>query len=277
MGLVINTNQSSLMIQRNLAKATAEMSTYMERLSTGLRINNATDDAAGLALSEKLKTQINSSDIAKNNVQTGINLVQVGESDLGTVHENLQRMRDLAVQSANGVYSADERAALDNEFQQRLTEIDRIFSSSEFSGTMLFDSTTPAAIEIQAGANNTTEDRIDLNEDTIFEDMVGNLSTVGGDITDVTNARAAIDSLDTDITDISAKRSYAGAMINRLASTIERIDVKKENMSSAFSVIRDADIAVEAANLTRVQILQQSAASLLQQANQSQGIALSLL
>lgn len=280
MGLVINTNTSSMMIQRNLAQATQELSIYMERLSTGLRINSATDDAAGLALSEGLKAQIKSSDIAKNNVQTGINMMQVAEGDMGTIQENLQRMRDLAVQSANGVYSTAERTALNNEFVQRRTEIDRISASSEFSGINLLDNSTAGSVVIQAGTNNTGNDQINIATNSVFgllSSAAAGLNIASNSITSVLNAQNAITALDTAIGTVSTRRSAAGAMTNRLTDTLDRIDVRKENMSAAFSIIRDADIAVEAAALTRTQILQQSAASLLQQANQAPTLALSLL
>lgn len=277
MGLVINTNQSALMIQHNLSKATQELNTYMERLSTGLRINSAADDAAGLALSEDLRAQIKSSDVAKNNVQTGVNMMQIAESDLGTIHENLQRMRDLAVQSANGVYSGSERTALNNEYAQRVAEITRITNSSEFSGLKLLTGAIGATLNIQAGTNNSADDRINIAANSVFGNVLTAITSDSGNISTVGAAQTAIGNLDNDIEAISTRRSNIGAMTNRLEGTLERIDVRKENMSASFSIIRDADIATEAAALTRVQIIQQSAASLLQQANQAPGLALSLL
>jgi len=282
MSVVINTNLSSVMVQRNLNKTTNEMNTYMKRLSTGLRINSSADDAAGLALSEKIKSHVDSSDVAKNNAQTGINMLQVAESDLNAIHENLQRMRDLAVQAANGVYSTSERNALGREVQERLEEIDRITNSSAFSDLKLLDGTLAGqadGVRLQIGTSyEVSTNTIDIAQ--AFQSAAtsaGGLNLVGLTISTVTGAREAMEALDDAISEVSDRRSIIGATANRLESTVQRIDVRKENLLSSYSVIRDADIAVEAANLTRVQILQQSSASLLQQANQSTSIALQLM
>lgn len=282
MSVVINTNLSSLMVQRNLTNTTNEMNTYMKRLSTGLRINSAADDAAGLSLSEKLKSHVASSDVAKNNALTGINMLQVAESDLSTVHESLQRMRDLSVQAANGVYSTSERQALSREVNERLAEIDRISNSSAFSDLKLLDGTLAAQAEgvlLQVGTDWEISTNT-INIATAFQSVstsAGALNLATMTITTVGTARTAIQSLDAAIETISDRRSIIGATSNRLESTVQRIDVRKENLQSSLSVIRDADVAVEAANLTRVQILQQASASLLQQANQSTSIALQLI
>lgn len=282
MSVVINTNLSSVMVQRNLNKTTNDMNTYMKRLSTGLRINSSADDAAGLALSEKIKSHVDSSDVAKNNAQTGINMLQVAESDLNAIHENLQRMRDLAVQAANGVYSTSERQALSREVVERLEEIDRISNSSAFSDLKLLDGTLysqPNGVLLQIGTSyETSTNTIDIAEAfQCASTSAGALALDTLTITSVNGARDAMESLDSAIETISDRRSVIGATSNRLESTVQRIDVRKENLLSSYSVIRDADIAVEAANLTRVQILQQASASLLQQANQSTSIALQLM
>ena len=169
MSVVVNTNMKSLIAQRNLFNAGETLNTSMNRLSSGLRINTAADDAAGTALSEKITTQVNASDIAKRNIQTGMNLIQTAEADLTVMQENLQRMRDLAVQSANGVYSTAERQTLDAEFKNRAEEINRIASSSSFSDIKLLDGTTPADITLQIGTNNSGDDQ--LNISNIFKNF----------------------------------------------------------------------------------------------------------
>ena len=280
MSLTVNTNMSALVAQRSLFSASSDLSTSMQRLSTGFRINSAGDDSAGLGLSNKLKVQISGADIAKNNAQTGINMIQTAESDLNVIQDNLQRMRDLAVQSANGVYSTAERRMLSGEYNARAIEIDRIAKSSTFSDKKLMDSSVGAvgSIILQIGTNNTTNDQIDIS--TAFKDFTGTASNMIGTakyISQVTNARSAVDDIDKAMSTVSNARGAMGAMINRLQGSITRIDTRKENMSSSLSVIQDADIAQESANLTKGQILKQTAVSMLQQANQAPQLALSLL
>lgn len=285
MSVVVNTNMSSLMVQRNLTNSTASVQQSMKRLSTGLRINSAADDAAGLALSEKLNSHIKSSDVARNNTQTGINMLQIADSDLSVIQENLQRMRNLSIQAANGVYSSTERKAIDLEYQNRLLEIDRIAASSQFSDLKLLDGTLNRtgddALRLQIGTDTALTANT-INISAAFATTNTSALGIGGTshatyITSVSTARSAIDALDLAIKDVSDRRAIIGASINRLQSTIERIDVRKENLASSYSVIRDTDIAQETANLTKFQVLQQSGAFLLKQANQSTQIALSLL
>ena len=278
MSVVVNTNMKSLIAQRNLFNAGKTLNTSMNRLSSGLRINTAADDAAGTALSEKITTQVNASDIAKRNIQTGMNLIQTAEADLTVMQENLQRMRDLAVQSANGVYSTAERQTLDAEFKNRAEEINRIASSSSFSDIKLLDGTTPADITLQIGTNNSDDDQ--LNISNIFKNFTAgqnSMPATDSSITTAALARDAIDNMDEAINSISTVRADMGATLNRLEGSITRVDTRKENMASARSTIKDADIAVESANLTRSQILQQTATAMLSQANQAPSLALSLL
>lgn len=274
MSLVVNTNLNSSMIQGNLAKASSDMSTYMERLSTGLRINSASDDAAGLALSEKLRSHISASDVAKNNAQTGMNMLDVAEGDLAEVHDLMQRMRDLAVQSANSVYSATERSAINSEYVQLRTEITRISDTSAFSQIKLLDGSA-TGINLQIGTSNSANDRLDIS--SAFTDADATALLLTADINSVANAQAAMGTIDTAVDTVSTRRSTIGGFTNRLKSTIERLDVRKQNLQSSYSIIRDADIAAETANLTKTQILQQASATLLQQANQAPSLALSLL
>lgn len=277
MSIVVNTNTTSLMVQRNLSKATSSLATSMQRLSTGMKINNAGDDAAGLALSEKINGQLSSSDVCKNNAQTGLNMLSIADGDLDVINQNLQRIKDLAVQSANGVYSDEERLSMDQEVQLRLEEINRIADSSSFSDMNLLDGST-ADIVLQIGAGS------DIDQNTI--DISGafqeaHVSSLGiqadASVSTVDAARTMIDAIDAAVNNISSRRSIIGASMNRLDSTIDRIDIRKENLQSTYSTIRDTDIAAESSELTKQQILQQSAATLLQQANQTPSLALTLI
>lgn len=274
MGLVINTNQSALAIQHNLSVSAADISTNMEKLSTGLRINSASDDAAGLALSEGLKSHIKSSDVAKNNIQTGINILQVAEADMSVMQDGVQRLRDLAVQASNGVYSSAERTMIDNEFNQIIAELDRVKNSSEFSGLNLLDGSI-ASLTLQVGTGSTANDKIDLVATGIFADL--DVTSAPFDLTTQAGAQTAIGAIDTGLETISARRATAGAMVGRLQSSLDRADTTKQNMSASYSSIRDLDMAQGAASLTASQITQQAASSMLQQANQAPAIALTLI
>ena len=283
MAIVVNTNLSSVMVQRNIANASAELKTSMQRLSSGMKINTAGDDAAGLGISEKLKANISSSDVAKLNSQTGINMLQTAEGDLNVIQENLQRMRDLSVQAANGVYSSSERKMLNAEYTNRMSEVDRIAKSSKFSDLNMLDGSMSSMV-LQVGTDNSMNSRIDISSSfakisttAIGITVTASTGLLGTSITTATKAQVAISSLDKAINDISDRRSLYGATINRLQATITRVDVRKENLTSANSVIRDTDVAAETAKLTRAQILQQASGILLKQANQSSSMALQLL
>lgn len=277
MSIVVNTNVASLMVQRNLSKATSSLQTSMQRLSTGMKINNAGDDAAGLALSEKINGQLSASDVCKNNAQTGINMLNIADGDLDIINQNLQRIKDLAVQSANGVYSDSERLSMDQEVQLRIEEINRIASSSTFSDVNLLDGTI-ADMKLQIGTgSDEAQNTIDISD--AFQEATATALgvTAVASISTAANARAMIDLIDTAVNNISTRRSVIGASVNRLNSTVDRLDVRKENLQSTYSTIRDTDIASESTNLTKQQILQQSAATLLQQANQTPALALTLI
>ena len=278
MSLTVNTNMSAMIAQRSLFGANSEVSTSMQRLSTGLRINSAGDDAAGLSLSKKLGIQISAADMAKTNAQTSINMIQTAESDLSVIQDNLQRMRDLSVQAANGVYSTSERKMLSAEYNTRAAEIDRIAQSSSFSDRKLLDGSF-TSMALQVGTNNSANDQISLTTTTFRNFKAGNngMPALTAAITTLALAQAAITAMDTAISSISNSRGAMGAMINRLQGSITRIDTRKENMTAANSVIVDADIAKESASLTKQQVLKQTAISMLQQANQSPQMALTLL
>jgi len=280
MSLVVNTNMGSQIAQRNLFNAGNTLSTTMQRLSSGLRINSAADDAAGLSLAKKLSAQVSASSVAKSNAQTGINMIQTGESDLAVIQDNLQRMRDLSVQASNGVYSSSERKMLNSEFQNRISEIDRIAKSSKFSSTNLLDGSITGSLNLQIGTDNIAgQDTIDIS--SIFKNFKagqGVMPTVSNSsVSTASLATIQISAMSTAISAVSSARSLMGATINRLQGAISRIDTKKENMASSLSVIQDADVASESANLTRTQILKQAATAMLTQANQTPQLALRLL
>ena len=277
MSLVVNTNIGSQIAQRYLYSNSSNLNTAMQRLSSGLRINSAADDAACLALSESISSHVSGSEIAKTNALTGINMLQTAESDLSVIQQNLQRMRDLSVQASNGVYSDSEREMMNTEFQQNKQEIDRIAASSKFAGLNLLDGTA-TDVTLQVGTDNDANDQIDIT--SLFDDAstAGDLSGISAaTITTLATAQSAMASLSAAITTISNSRSLMGASINRLQGTIKRVDSRKENLAAATSVLRDADIAKESASLTRLQILQQATTSMLAQANQSPQLALRLL
>jgi flagellin len=250
------------------------------------RINRAADDAAGLTISESLQSQENGSQVASDNAQGGVNLLQTAEGDLGIIQDNLQRIRDLAVQAANGTNATTERNAIKDEVGQRIHEISRLAKSSAFNNIKLLDG-TQTTVSIQIGANfNATA--ISLNSLTIGSPLgradatalgVNDTSTgfLDSFFTSSMKASSFIGKIDTAIATISTRRSTIGSLQNRLTSTIDSLAVKKENLAAADSRIRDVDVAKEAANLTKNQILQQASTSLLSQANQAPSVALSLI
>lgn len=281
MAIVVNTNLSALTVQRNLYNTTSALSKSMRNLSTGIRINSAGDDAAGLSLSTKLSSAISASDVAKSNAQTAINMLQTAESDLAVISDNLQRMRDLAVQSANGVYSSSERAAINAEYMDRMEEIDRVAQSSRFSDLFLLDGSM-TGVDIQIGTDSTAQSRIDISSafqgvSTTALGVTTGTAVSDSTISTATDARTALDTLDSALNTISEKRSEYGATINRLTASVSRTDIRKENLAASNSVIKDTDIAAETANLTKQQILQQTATTLLKQANQAGSLAITLL
>ncbi len=286
MGIVVNTNVSSFIVQRSLSSATSSMSKSLERLSTGYRINRAADDAAGLTISESLKSQGRGAEVAASNAQAGVNLLQTAEGDLGIIQENLQRIRDLAIQAANGTNGTTERDAIKDEVEQRVKEISRIATSSAFNSIKLLDG-TQTSLSLQIGPNfNSTA--VTLNSLTIGSPLgQADATALGINTTTSTflttsfassiKCSSYISLIDSAISTISNRRSTIGSLQNRLESTIQSLAIKKENVMAAESRIRDVDVAKEAAFLTKNQILQQASASLLAQANQAPSVALSLI
>jgi flagellin len=273
MGLRINTNTASLNAQRNLAGTTDALQRSLERLSSGLRITRASDDAAGLAISERFRSEIRSLQQAQRNANDGISLLQIAEGALNETSGILIRMRELAIQSANGTLGAGERATLNSEFQDLIAEIGRIANVTEFNGTALLDGTA-ASVTFQVGVNNTANDRITV---TGVDATAAGVGVSGLAVDTVTNAQSALSGLDSAIDTVSSLRAGFGTAQNRLESTIRSIAVAVENTSAAESRIRDVDVASETAILTRNQVLQQAGIAVLAQANVSTQSALALL
>jgi flagellin len=278
MAITINTNVASLNAQRNLGSTQQSLSGNLGRLSTGLRINTAADDAAGLAISEKLKSQIRSLSQAERNANDGVSLLQTAEGAMNEVSGIMSRMRELAVQSANGTLGDTERGFLDDEFQALSAEIDRIADVTEFNGQNLLDGSS-SSLSMQVGINASSSDTLTVSIDDMHADQLGGASNTIADvdISSVTGAQAALGVIDEAISDISASRASLGAVQNRLNVTISNLGSARENLSAANSRIRDVDVASETAQLTRNSILMQAGVSVLAQANQMPSVALSLL
>jgi flagellin len=271
MGLRVNTNVSSLTAQRNLASVTGRLQGNFARLSSGLRIATAADDAAGLGVSERMRSQIRSYAVAGRNAQDGISLAQTAEGAMQEISNNLTRMRELAVQAANGTLTTTDRATLDTEFQALITEIGRVASDTTFNGVALLDGTT-SSLDIQVGIDSGDTISVGLASSTTSALGIGGLG-----VTSTTLASAALATIDTAINTVSTNRGELGAAQNRLNSVVASISNVRENLSAAESRIRDVDVAAETADLTRNSILQQAAVSVLSQANVQPQLALSLL
>lgn len=284
MGLVINTNISSLVAQRNLSHNTSNLEKSLERLASGYKINRAADDAAGLSISETLRGQIRGTEKAIANTQDGINILAVGESALSIMGENLQRIRELTVQAANDTNSSVERKAIALEVQARLEDINRIAATTKGNNVTLFDGTISSSFRLQVGANgNTTVDTINIapvfSTSTYSALSISTGITVGagGAYETGTSCRNFLAEVDAAIENVFTRRSQLGAYQNRLESTVESLTIQVENLKSSESRIRNVDIAAETAKLTQNQILQQASVSILSQANQIPALAMQLL
>lgn len=277
MGLRINTNIPALVAQRNLRATRGNLDRTLERLSSGSRINHAGDDAAGLAISESLKAQVRGLGQAERNAQDGISLVQVAESSLGEISNILIRMRELGVQAASDTVGPQERQFLDREFQQLMEEIDRIANSTEFNKVPLLNGTA-SSFEVQVGTrNNPSIDRIKLFDATAADVNVVALGINLASVADKANAQNSLASIDNALNSVTSTRAGFGAIQNRLQTVINNIAVSKENISTANSRIRDADLAEETSELTKNNILMQSGTAVLGQANSAIKSVLSLL
>ena len=272
---VINTNVMSLTAQRNLNASQNDLSTAIQRLSSGLRINSAKDDAAGLAIATRMTSQINGLNQAVRNANDGISMAQTTESALGEVTNNLQRIRELAVESANGTYSTADRAALDVEVQQRISEINRIATKTTFNGQNVLDGSL-GTVDFQVGANVGDTVSVDFSTIDATTATLG-VATINVTGATATNANAAITAVDTALTTVNTARSTLGAVQNRFQSTVANLQSISESTSSSRSQIQDADFAAETAAMSRAQILQQAGVSVLSQANAMPQSVLKLL
>jgi len=279
MAISIVTNPASLNAQRNLNKTQGTMGRSLARLSSGLRINGASDDAAGLAISEKLKSQTRSIAQAERNANDAVSMLQTAEGAMNETSGLLIRMRELSVQSANDTVGSTERSFIQSELSDLRDEVNRIAEVTEFNGTKLIDGTA-SSVTFQVGIQNTTNDRISVSVNDMHATALGTGATTrlsGLDISTITGAQTALDVLDAAITDVSAGRAEIGAVQNRLQVTIANLGTARENLSAANSRIRDVDVASESAELTKNNILMQAGVSVLAQANQQPSLALSLL
>ncbi|WP_059049970.1 flagellin N-terminal helical domain-containing protein [Paenibacillus senegalimassiliensis] len=277
MGMFINTNVGAINANRNLNFNNTQMSKTMEKLSSGYRINRAADDAAGLAISEKMIYQINGLNQAQRNAQDGISLLQTAEGDLTEVHSMLQRMNTLANQSANGTYQAEDRANLQAEVDQLITEIDRIVTGSNFNGVSLLNADAAAnGVSFQIGVTGETQDTLTV---TLADNSAATLLGAATlDIsTDAAAAKNALETIKTAIETVSTNRAELGAYQNRLEHTINSLGVTSENLSAANSRIKDADMATEMTTFTKNQILVQAGTAMLAQANSAPQSVLKLL
>ena len=276
----INTNVQSLNAQRNLSASSGSLATSMQRLSSGLRVNSAKDDAAGLAIAERMNAQVKGMNVAIRNANDGISLAQTAEGALGKIGDNLQRMRELAVQSANDTNGASDRTALDTEYKALAAENARVISSTEFNGQKLLDGTGGSAgvFNFQIGAESAADNQISVTTSNVATAMGTNTQGAAATLgTDGASARTAMDDLDTAIDAVTSARSDFGAAQNRFDSVISNLQVASENQAASRGRIMDADFATETANLSRGQILQQAGTAMIAQANQLPQGVLSLL
>jgi len=265
MSAVINTNIASLNAQRNLDSSKMSLNTSIQRLSSGLRINSSKDDAAGLAIATRMDSQIRGATVAVRNANDAISFAQTAEGGLSKQTDALQRMRELAVQAANGSNNSGDRANLDAEFQQLTSEVSRLGTSTTFNGNAVFGST---AITFQIGANTT---------DTLSVAAVASGSVAASSVSSASAATDAITAIDAALDAVNTTRATLGATQNRFESVVSSLNVAIENQSASKSRIMDADFAAETANMTRNQILQQAGTAMLAQANSLPNSVLKLL
>ena len=291
MAITVNTNMAALTAQSSLNKSTTKMNTAMERMTTGYRINSSKDDAAGMAVANKLNYKVSSLKVAQDNGQMGASLLDTAEGVLGVMKDNLVRIRDLTEQAANGTYGTDAMKAIKTEVGARLAEISRMANSSEFNGRVLFSEDTKTGItsdiNLQVGITSAGESVIKLDK-ALFAKATATALFNG---TNITNTKAGLDTIynddssardfltkiDTALADITNRTTQIGGFQQRILSAIESAGVMETNLTSAASLIQDADIAEESSNYIKQQILQQTSASLLATANQAPSIAMNLV
>ena len=275
MAQTINTNINSITAQRNVSASQSALSMAMQRLSSGLRVNSAKDDAAGLAISERMNAQVKGMNVAIRNANDAISLAQTAEGATGKIGDSLQRMRELAVQSANGTNNSGDRTNLQTEFSALQAEVTRLTSGTKFNSQVLLNGTN-ATFAFQVGAGTSAQDTITVSSSDL---STTDTAVAALDISGATSAgaTAAITALDTAIDAVTTARSNYGSVQNRFESVISNLMVSSENLTAAKSRITDADFAVETANMSRAQILQQAGNAMIAQANQQPSQVLSLL
>ena len=276
MASVINTNVPSLNSQRNLATSQSQLNTSIQRLSSGMRINSAKDDAAGLAISASMTSQIKGMNQGIRNANDGISMAQTAEGALDEVTNNLQRMRELEVQKANGTYSTDDIANIQSEQDALAAQITNVLTNTKFNGTALFAGTAGAdadgKVTVQAGANTLDAITLDLGADLLTTSGVEDVVDTGAAATGAT-----IEDYDTAIANISTRRASLGASQNQLQSAVNNLTSNSTNLSDARSRIQDTDYSAETTALAKAQILSQASTAMLSQANQSTQSVLKLL
>ena len=279
MAISILTNVASLNAQRNLNTTQTALSASIGRLSSGMRINNAADDAAGLGISENLKADLRSLSQASRTANDGVSMSQVAEGSMNEMQGIVTRMRELSVQSANQTLGSTERGYIQTEFGQLRNEINRISAVTEFNGQKLVDGSASAGLSFQVGMQNTANDRISMSITKLTTSTLGSTSLhiASASLSTATNARNALGAFDKAIEQLSTARAKVGAVQNRMQVTISNLAVAHENLSAANSRIRDVDVASETSQLTKAQILSQAGLAVLSQANQLPNSALSLL
>jgi flagellin len=278
MALTVNTNIASLNAQRNLSNSSSSLSLSLQRLSSGLRVNSAKDDAAGLAISQTLTAAIRGNNQAIRNANDGVSVGQTAEGALGQIGNNLQRIREIAVQASNDSVSDTNRSQLQKEVDQLTQEISRIVTTTQFNGTALLSG--GAALNFQVGSSGSADNQITVNAGdlTAIAGYAASLTATGTvDVTTSSNASAALSALDGAINSVSDSRATFGAVQNRFDAVVANLSNYVENLSAANSRIIDVDFAAETANLTKNQILQQAGTSILKQANSLTQSALTLL
>ena len=295
MSLTINTNLSSMIVQENLAKSTKSLNSAIERMTTGYKINHASDNAAGYSIARNWEAKLTSLDVAADNAATGADMLSTLEDNYALISSHIQRVRDLTEQAANGTYGDESKKAIESEIKARLEEVDRIAANCEVNGISLMKAGSDAAtngLKIQVGTEGGTEDanaksQISLDKTLFAAGNVEGLFGTGVTAASLANecsgrksgttAESKLAAIDTVIQNISSRVTTLGAAQNRIESAIESIGVQSENITSSLSTLRDADVATESSNYIKAQILQQASATLLATANQTPSIALNLL
>ncbi|HMG24273.1 MAG TPA: flagellin [Kofleriaceae bacterium] len=278
MSISVLTNVASLNAQRNLATTQTALAASVGRLSSGMRINTAADDAAGLGISENLKANIRSLAQAQRNANDGISMSQVAEGSMNEMQGIVSRMRELSIQAANGTLGSTERGYIQTEFSTLSDEIDRIGLVTEFNGQKLLEGSASNGLSFQIGIKDSANDRLVMSIGTLMASTLGSTVKIANlSLSTAAKAQAAIGSFDKAIQQLSQARAKVGATQNRMTVTVSNLAVAQENLTAANSRIRDVDVAAESANLTKSQILSQAGLAVLAQANQLPQSALSLL